>query len=157
MEQPVSGKPCLGCSLHRGDRNTIGGVIAASHHFEVRQDYAVPIPGFMIIASKRHVKSLDEFSKEERADFIEFVCAVRLQMRRCLNAQEVTMVQEENSGHFHLWLFPWYAWMQPFGNSVAAMKAIMRYAQEHFRDQVYENEVRCVAEKLKIALVPFCS
>ena len=140
---------CLSCSIHQQGVTTVGGLIAASDYFEVRQDYAVPIPGFMIISSKRHVRSMDDFTPAERTDFIEFCCRMRRQMREILGVDEITMVQEENSAHFHLWLFPWYSWMKPFGNDVASLRPIMRYAREHLTTQSHSDAVHGAAQKLK--------
>lgn len=51
---------CLSCDLLAGKIDTIGGCVASADYFEARQDYAVPILGFIIIASKRHVQSIDD-------------------------------------------------------------------------------------------------
>lgn len=148
MEKLVEKKQCLGCSIHNEVVATIGGLIASSTYFEVRQDFSVPIPGFMILTSKRHVKGIADFTSEERNDFIEFVYQMRTCMNTCLDIHEVTIVQEENSSHFHLWLFPWYAWMNPFGNDIASLRPIMCYAQKHFKDESYLNDVYRTAKLL---------
>ena len=76
---------CISCDLQQGKRETIGGVIASTLYFEARQDYAIPIVGFIIVASKRHIQSIDEFTSEEQADFIQFLSAIRKIMREKLN------------------------------------------------------------------------
>ena len=121
---------CLSCSLLKGELQCIGGIISATEHFVAQQDYAVPIPGFIIISSKRHIQSIDEFNSQERNDFIEFLCKIRKGMRECLKIKTVYLIQEEDASHFHLWLFPRYDWMKQFGKKIKSVKPIMKWAQE---------------------------
>ena len=42
---------------------------------------------------------------------------------------EVTVVQEEKSRHFHIWLFPWFDWMKEnVGKGVKYLRDINSYA-----------------------------
>jgi diadenosine tetraphosphate (Ap4A) HIT family hydrolase len=140
-------KPCISCALQTRKIECI--VIASTNHFEAQQDYVVPIPGFVIIASKRHVQSLDEFTADERKDFIEFVYKMRNGMRTVLNINTVYMIQEEDSAHFHLWLFPWYEWMHTFGQNITSLKSIMKWAQENLNTHENSQIVKETAQKLK--------
>lgn len=140
---------CTGCSLQQGILETIGGVIASTLFFEARQDYAVPIAGFVILASKRHVQSIDEFSHEERQDFIEFVYTLRKQMREKLNIQIVYQVQEEDASHFHLWLFPRYEWMNDLGHKLNSVKPIMQWAKVHLNTPENIDMVKRAVEVLR--------
>ena len=106
---------CTSCALQRGEKESIGGIIAATNYFEARQDYAVPIPGFIIISSKRHIQSIDECTQEERYDFIEFLHKIRCALRQTVAVHTVYIIQEEDAKHFHVWLFPRYDWMEPLG------------------------------------------
>ena len=56
---------CLGCAL--GDKSLIppGGIIAETEHFILHQDPLVPIKGFLVINSKRHVQSIAELTEAE--------------------------------------------------------------------------------------------
>lgn len=140
---------CISCSLSNGELKTIGGIIACSQYFEASQDYAVPIPGFIVINSKRHIQSIDEFSAEERADFIEFLYTVRKGMRKALDISFIYLIQEEDAVHFHLWLFPRYDWMQQFGTKIKSVKPIMQWAQQHSNTKENLHKVLEAAEKLK--------
>lgn len=140
---------CISCALQRGELETIGGIIATTNYFEARQDYSVPIPGFIIIASKRHIKSIDEFTPEERSDFIEFLYALRKRMREQLGVQIVYLIQEEDATHFHLWLFPQYDWMKKFGSKIKSVKPIMQWAKEHLQTKENLDAVKKAVEKLK--------
>jgi len=77
--------------------------IITTKFFSVNQDWEVPIPGFFIIAPSRNIKSIDQFSKEEIAEFIKLVGNVRKGMRSVLGIEEAYFFQNEDSEHgFHL-------------------------------------------------------
>jgi diadenosine tetraphosphate (Ap4A) HIT family hydrolase len=143
---------CIGCELQAGHIESIGGIIASTKYFEARQDYAIPIPGFVIISSKRHMQSIDEFTPDERHDFIDFVCKVRGAMRNTLGIETVYLIQEEDATHFHLWLFPRYDWMKQFGKKIKSVKPIMRWAIENLQTPENLQKVKEAAEKLKKSL-----
>lgn len=138
---------CLKCALQKSELNTLGSIISATEHFQARQDYAVPIPGFVVITSKRHIQSIDEFTSAERTDFIEFVYVMRKRMRCALKIETIYMIHEEDDLHFHLWLFPRYEWMKQFGN--ISIKPIMKWASENLITQENLNAVIEAVEKLK--------
>lgn len=47
-----------------------GGVVYETKYFHAHQDVAYPIKGLIILASKRHIKSFDELTEEEKSDYI---------------------------------------------------------------------------------------
>ncbi|MGE0206689.1 MAG: HIT family protein [Candidatus Babeliales bacterium] len=141
--------PCLSCALTHGTKDTIGGVVTQSSNFQIRQDYSVPISGFMILATKRHIKSIDEFTKEERLEFIELLYNTRQKMKTVLGIETIYLIQEEDSAHFHLWLFPRYSWMENLGQKLKSVKPIMEWAQQNLQTSENIKEVKHTVEKLK--------
>ena len=75
---------CIGCALQSGEIKSPGGLILETAHFDVQQDYEIPIPGFLVIASKRHIVGFADFTEEERLDFINLLCNVRKGMKEVL-------------------------------------------------------------------------
>jgi diadenosine tetraphosphate (Ap4A) HIT family hydrolase len=142
--------PCVSCELQQGRIETIGGIIASTPYFEARQDYAVPIAGFVIVSSKRHVQSIDEFTQQERHDFIDFVCKLRTLMREKINIQTVYLIQEEDASHFHIWLFPRYQWMNQFDGKIKSIKPIMNWAKEHLNTPENIDLVKNTVEALRL-------
>jgi diadenosine tetraphosphate (Ap4A) HIT family hydrolase len=139
---------CLGCARERGEIGS--GSILRTDHFDAHQDYEIPIPGFVIISSKRHLKSVDEFSDKEQADFIKTLSRVRKAMRTALGIESVYLVQEEDtSHHFHIWLFPRYEWMMPFGRKIQSVRPIMEHAREHMKTHEVLKSVDEAVEKMK--------
>lgn len=142
-------KTCLGCALIKGELETIGGVLAQTHYFQARQDYAISIPGFVIIGSKRHIQSIDEFTPAELTDFIELLYTMRKRMRERLSIDTMYLIQEEDSSHFHIWLFPRYNWMNKFGKKIKSVKPIMQWAKKHLTKPEDIRAVKEAAEKIK--------
>lgn len=112
------------------------GAIAESEYFVAEQNYEFPIPGFVIMVSKRHLQSVDEFSDDEQWDSIKFLCHLRSTMRNALGIEHVYIIQEEDTttSHFHVWLFHRYQWMKDkFGRKIESVKPIMEYARENMK------------------------
>lgn len=142
---------CLGCAIQKGEVESPGGSILSSKYFEAHQDYEVPIPGFIIIASKRHLQSVDEFTETEQRDFIKFLCRLRRGMRKALKISVVYLIQEEDtSHHFHVWVFPRYDWMgKKFGRKIQSVGPIMEYAREKLKTASSLKKVETATQKLK--------
>ncbi len=60
---------CIACAISKNEVQILGGIIAESEYFQVSNDFEYPIPGFLIINSKRHVRGIGDFTEEEAADF----------------------------------------------------------------------------------------
>lgn len=143
---------CIGCSIGNGEIVPPGGIIIDTENFVLHQDPEVPIRGFLIIASKKHIKSISELSLEESTELFELVYKARLAMKNIVDINEVTIIQEERSGHFHIWLLPRYEWMiDKFGNSLSTVREIMNYSKENLKTKDNIEEILSVISKLKNA------
>lgn len=119
-------------------------------YFNTHQDWEVPIPGFFIIASKREVFSIEEFSDEEYTEFTKTVRRVRRGMKEVLGIKTVYFFQNEDaSSGFHPWLFPRYAWMDKFGKKIESVRPIMEYATKDMNTPVVASEVKEAVAKMK--------
>ncbi|MBT4153760.1 MAG: diadenosine tetraphosphate hydrolase [Candidatus Magasanikbacteria bacterium] len=144
---------CLSCAIV--NRNvTPPGALPVSDFFDAHQDYEVPIPGFIILASKRHIQSVDEFTKEEQQDFIQFLSRLRKAMRESLGIEKVELIQDEDTRHhFHMWLFPRYDWMEEkFGRKIESIRPAMKYAQENMKTEENLATIKESVQKLKTFL-----
>jgi len=140
---------CLGCARHNGEI-TIGDIVK-SKYFDIHQDFEIPIPGFIIMSSKRHIQSIDEFTEAEQRDFIKFLCRVRTSLRKVLGVKVVYLIQEEDtSHHFHVWIFPRYDWMtKKFGHKIQSVRPIMEFARENLKTDSNLKKVNNATQKLK--------
>jgi diadenosine tetraphosphate (Ap4A) HIT family hydrolase len=144
---------CIGCAIAVGEIIPPGGMICESEHFILHQDPEVPIRGFLIIASKRHIQSIAQMSEAEAAELLSLVYRARLSQEQLRQLNEVRIIQEECSGHFHLWLLPWEAWMEgKFVNSLASVREMMRYAKKERRTEENVREILEEVEAIKASL-----
>ena len=98
---------CMGCAVSRGNMKVPGGMIKRTQYFCVHQDPLIPLPGFLVIASTRHIHSISEMQEFEYDEFSKLLRTTRTVIRKVVRDEDLTLVQEESSSHFHLWFFPW--------------------------------------------------
>jgi diadenosine tetraphosphate (Ap4A) HIT family hydrolase len=124
---------CIGCAIASGEMTPSYGMISENDSFCLHQDPEVPIPGFLILASRKHVQSIADFTENECADFTSLLYRGRRLLNLLPGVNDVTIVQEERSSHFHCWLFPWYHWMiEKWGsNSLDHVRSITAYAKSN--------------------------
>lgn len=145
---------CLSCALVNGVIEPEGGVVVETEHFHAHQDVAYPIPGLIILASKRHLKSLDELTEAERLDYITILSKIRKAQREVLGIESVYyFYNEDTTHHFHTWMVPRYEWMYEFGRSVESVRPVLLHARNEMNDEANVRNVRqaiaALTEELK--------
>jgi diadenosine tetraphosphate (Ap4A) HIT family hydrolase len=123
-------------------------------YFEVYQDWETPIHGLFILASKRKIHSIGEFTDEEATEFVSMLVKVRKAMKKVLGIQYIALLQREDNleYNFHLCLFPKYEWIiKKFGSS-ANPTEIWEYARENMAHEKTIAEVKLAAKKVRAYL-----
>jgi diadenosine tetraphosphate (Ap4A) HIT family hydrolase len=144
---------CLSCALTSGLIEPDGGVIIETEYFHAHQDVAYPIEGLVILASKRHVKCLDELTDEESLDYINVMTRIREAQRGVLGIEYVYyFYNEDTTHHFHTWMVPRYDWMNEFGRSVESVRPVLLHARNHKNTVENNQRVMSAIEALKNAL-----
>ena len=137
---------CTGCMVANGE---VGKIIYETENFVLNQDPEIPLKGFLIISSKKHVNSLIDFSEKENEELSKLLFKARKALKDFNICSEVTIVQEDRSSHFHIWLFPYYDWMkEKFGKGVTYLREICSYVKENSTEDDVK-EVLEVIEELK--------
>lgn len=140
---------CLSCALVNGLIEPEGGVVVETEHFHAHQDVAYPIPGLIILASKRHLKSLDELTEAERLDYITILSEIRKAQRDVLGIESVYyFYNEDTTHHFHTWMVPRYEWMYEFGRSVESVRPVLLHARNEMNDEANLKSVRQAISEL---------
>ena len=98
---------CMGCAISAQSMSVPGGFIRKTQYFCVHQDPLIPLPGFLVIASQRHIQSISELQASEYEEFSRLVRITHHAVKEVTQIEHLTIVQEESSVHFHLWFFPW--------------------------------------------------
>jgi len=152
----ISGKEqnvnCIACAIQSGKVDLPIERIAETEYFVVEQDFEYPIEGFLILASKRHINSINDFNNGEEKEFLTVLRRSRQVMKEILGIEKVTIVQEENSltSHFHVWLFPWHDWMKEnVGCKLKDIKDIMVYSKENFMTSENLEKMKKITKEMK--------
>jgi len=144
---------CLSCAITSGLIEPDGGVVFESEYFHAHQDVAYPIRGLIILASKRHIKCLDELTAAERLDYIHVLSKLRKAQRDVLGIEHVYyFYNEDTTHHFHMWMVPRYEWMYEFGRSVESVRPVLLYARNEMNSKQNIEEVMGGIESLSKAL-----
>jgi diadenosine tetraphosphate (Ap4A) HIT family hydrolase len=144
---------CLSCALTSGLIEPDGGVIIESEHFHAHQDVAYPIEGLVILASKRHIKCLDELTEAKRLGYINIMTSIRKAQREVLGIEYVYyFYNEDTTHHFHTWMVPRYDWMNEFGRSVESVRPVLLHARNHRNSIENKQKVMRAIEALKAAI-----
>ena len=140
---------CMGCAISRGEIKIPGGSIYEGKYIILGADPEIPIPGFFVITTKRHINSFSELNKEERVEIGNIIFYAEKALKELNIVKEITLVQEERSKHFHIWIFPNYNWMnEKFGKGITYLRAISQYARENINEDGIK-EVLNVIEKTR--------
>ncbi|WP_340372027.1 diadenosine tetraphosphate hydrolase [Peribacillus sp. FSL E2-0218] len=140
---------CLSCAVTSGLAEPEGGTIIETEYFHAHQDVAYPIKGLIILASKRHIKCLDELTEEEKIDYINLLTKIRKAQRTVLNIEYVYyFYNEDTTHHFHTWMVPRYEWMYEFGRSVESVRPILLHSRNHLNSEENSKEVLLAAAEL---------
>lgn len=145
---------CLSCALTGGLIEPTGGVIYEDEYFHAHQDVAYPIPGLVILASKRHFYRMDELTDEEADKYIRVIKRIRSAQSTALGIEHVYyFYNEDTTHHFHLWMVPRYEWMNQFGHSVESLRPSLLNARNSMDDDVNVSYVIECMDKLRNALL----
>ncbi|MCL2323738.1 MAG: HIT family hydrolase, partial [Oscillospiraceae bacterium] len=141
---------CIGCAIVSKEVTPIGGLIKETQNFVLHQDPEIPIKNFLIIAAKKHIKSIVELSTEQNVELFDLCYKARKALLSFKDITDCKLIQEEQSGHFHLWILPRYGWMnEKFDNSLTFVRPIMKYARENHKTQDNLNEIVTSVERLR--------
>jgi diadenosine tetraphosphate (Ap4A) HIT family hydrolase len=144
---------CLSCAVTSGLVEPAGGVIYEDEYFHAHQDVAYPIPGLVILASKRHFYRMDELTEIEATRYITLIKRIRTAQSEQLGISHVYyFYNEDTTHHFHLWMVPRYEWMGQFGHSVESLRPSLLHARNSMNDKDNISHVMDCIDKLRSAM-----
>ncbi len=145
---------CMGCSIGSGHVTPPGDIVMSTKNFVIHQDPEVPIKAFLIIASKKHIKSIAELSYEESQELFDLVYKARIALSSIKGIKEVSIIQEERSNHLHIWLLPRYEWMNDkFENSLSTIRDILSYAKSNYKTEENIADILTTVELIRNQLI----
>jgi diadenosine tetraphosphate (Ap4A) HIT family hydrolase len=146
---------CMGCAISSGSMLVPGGMIQRTRNFCVHQDPLIPLPGFLVIASIRHIRSISEMQGFEYEEFSALVKRTHEAIKEATRIEHLTIIQEESSIHFHLWFFPWTESVtEQYGQpSLTKIREIMLAYRKHVINESEWMELKKSIEKIKSLMV----
>ena len=130
---------CMGCDIGSHKMIPPGGYIYEDDLYTVSQDPEIPITGLMILGIKRHIKSINDLSRDERIRLIDILNATIENMKKIGLCSEVMLLEEERSSHFHMWILPILPWMSEYDNNARNIKEIMDNSYKYFNKEELLN------------------
>ena len=142
---------CMGCAISEGSISIPGGLIKRTQYFFVNQDPLIPLPGFLVIASTRHIRSISEMDDIEYDEFSKLIRDTHRAIKDVTKIEHLTIVQEERSSHFHLWFFPWTEYViERYGKpSLAKIREIMEDYKAQTIDESEWKELESSITKME--------
>ena len=81
---------------------------------------------------KRHIQSFAELTADERTEIGNTITIAERALKELKIAETVTLVQEERSKHFHIWIFPNQEWMlEKYGYGLQYLRDINAFAKDN--------------------------
>ena len=143
---------CMGCDIADHKLIPPGGYIYEDELINVAADPEIPIVGFMILGIKKHVKSINELARNERIHIMDILNTTIEKMKNANICDEVLLIQEEKSSHFHIWIIPVHEWMNDFNKNVRNLKEIIDYSKRNFDEKTKDdllNAIELLKEEFK--------
>ncbi|RYE84195.1 MAG: diadenosine tetraphosphate hydrolase [Hyphomicrobiales bacterium] len=146
------GVTCLSCEIVSGRRGVTGGPLCETERFHAHQDVAYPVPGLVIVASKRHFKSFIEMDDGETQEFLPLIQKIRRAQSRVGIDAVYYFYNEDTKHHFNFWMVPRYPWMASFGKSVEAVRPALIHARDQMASEEEISFVAQTAARLRLIL-----
>lgn len=138
---------CMGCAICNKEIIPPGDIIYDGKSCILASDPEIPIPGFLIINCKKHIRSFSELEETERYEIVDVLYKAEKALKKLNICNEFTIVQEERSRHLHIWIFPNYDWMkEKFGKGISYLRDISSYAKENSNADNIEKVLKVVEE-----------
>lgn len=135
---------CMGCDISTHKMTPPGGYVYEDDFINISADPEIPIPGFMVLGIKKHVKSINQLTKYERYKIIDILNLTIEKIKECNISNEVLLIQEEKANHFHIWIVPIYDWMNKYNKNVRNIDKIIKYAKDVYNEETKIEILNCV-------------
>ena len=145
---------CMGCAKAQAKEDTKinSGKILRTKNFDVSQDFELPINGFIVIGSLRHIESINEMTVDEKQELIILIDIVISSLKKINVCSQYNVVWEEKDGnHFHVWLVPRHSYLRDIigTNIMKKIGELFDYAKKNLRTDENINEIYTTIKKLQ--------
>ena len=140
---------CPSCAFSRHEFSLPCDLVYEDESFIISQDWELPIPGFLVIAPKRHIENFSELKDNERNKIFELINSTInvLKENKVCNFFNV-IFEEKPNYHFHIWIMPRMEWMKQFGTT-KNIGLIFDYAIKNMKTEKIFKEIKNINEIVK--------
>ncbi len=135
---------CLGCDIANHKLIPPGGYVYEDDFINISADPEIPIVGFMVLGIKKHVKSINELTRNERIKIIDILNLTIEKMKKANICEEVLLIQEEKANHFHIWIVPMHSWMDEYKKNVRNINDIINHSKEIFDEKTKKDLLNAI-------------
>jgi len=148
---------CMGCAKAEDvtNKNINPGEIIKTKNFDISQDFELPINGFIVIGSLRHVQSINEMTCQEKQELITLIDVLLSTLKKLNVCKQYNVIWEEKDNcHFHVWLMPRHSYLREATgrNITKAIGDVFDFAKNNLRTEENISEIYNTIEKLKAEL-----
>lgn len=126
---------CMGCDIANHKLIPPGGYVYDDGFVNISADPEIPIVGFMVLGISKHVKSINELTRDERIKVMDILNETIEKIKKIGISNEVLLIQEEKASHFHIWIVPIHDWMKEYSKNVRNLKEIIQLSKERFNEE----------------------
>lgn len=147
---------CPGCAYGRHEFQLDCGMAYENDRFTLSQDWEMPIPGFMIVAPKRHIEKLCELTDEERNEMF-FIANKAVEIMRANHICERFdyIFEEKKDRHLHVWILPRYEWMTECTEDIISnLGTVFDYALLNYRNEENYRKIKSITDIVRNDFAP---
>lgn len=147
MNEEMIFEGCKSCAIgNHTITNLPGGYLYEDELINVTIDPEIPIKGFIVIGTQRHVATSTLMTRDERIRIEDITNKVKLALE-FLGQKNILLFEDGFVEHYRRWIIPSHDWMFQFGRG-KNLKQITMYARKNMTmDQ--KREMLLFAEQVK--------
>lgn len=150
MNEEMVFEGCKSCAIgNHTITNLPGGYLYEDEFVNVTIDPEIPIKGFIVIGTIRHVSTTTLMTKQERMHIEEITNKVKLALE-FLGQKNILLFEDGFVEHYRRWIIPSDEWMFQFGRG-KNLKQITMYARKNMTIE-QKKEMLLFAQKVKCFL-----
>lgn len=126
---------CPGCLYAEHKFSLPCGIAYENDKFIFSQDFELPIQGFFVVSTKRHIETFGELTSSERIEIFEIVNkTIEILRKNNICDRFDVIFEEKKNRHFHIWIMPRHKWMEEFrGDIISNIGEIFGYSKTNMR------------------------
>ncbi len=143
---------CLGCLPKDDPKLRALQPIWSDEHFVLHPDITAPIPGLVILETRRHVRTVLDFNEAEEAAYNGLEKKIRKALKDALGLDSFVTYQHDSSSHFHRCFLPYYPWMNQFDDAGEHLADVLDYSRQRMKNEEVFRQLEEANQKLKEVL-----